>query len=80
MISGFLKTGTASSRQGNNGIMDIIGGLHFLKEILPGFGGDPNRITLLGHGTGATLANIIAISPISKGEFYKQNFFPRPLK
>lgn len=47
--------------------MDIVAALHWLRENLAAFGGDPDRITLMGHGTGASLANMIAVSPVAKG-------------
>lgn len=34
------------------------------------FGGDPTRVTLIGHDTGAALVNLIFISPISKGKLF----------
>lgn len=66
-VAGFLKTGTKGSAQGNYGLMDLVAGLHWLRENLPAFGGDPERITLMGHGTGAAIANFIAVSPVAKG-------------
>ncbi|KAE8737373.1 Carboxyl/Cholinesterase 56, neuroligin, partial [Frankliniella occidentalis] len=63
---GFLKTGAKSSAQGNFGLMDLVAALHWLRENLPAFGGDPQRVTLVGHGTGAALANIVAVSPVAK--------------
>jgi carboxylesterase type B len=48
--------------------MDLVAGLHWLRENIPAFGGDPERITLLGHGTGAALSNVIAVSPVAKGK------------
>ncbi|XP_030557383.1 uncharacterized protein LOC115760260 isoform X1 [Drosophila novamexicana] len=64
-IFGFLKTGGKESAQGNFGLMDLVAGLHWLKENLPAFGGNPQSITLLGYGTGAVLANILAVSPVA---------------
>uniref|UniRef100_A0A1A9WXD2 Carboxylesterase type B domain-containing protein n=1 Tax=Glossina brevipalpis TaxID=37001 RepID=A0A1A9WXD2_9MUSC len=64
-IFGFLKTGGKESAQGNFGLMDLVAGLHWLRENLPAFGGDPQSITLLGHGTGAALANILVVSPVA---------------
>ncbi|ENN81489.1 hypothetical protein YQE_02111, partial [Dendroctonus ponderosae] len=46
--------------------MDLVAGLHWLRENLPAFGGDPERVTLMGHGTGAALVNFIAVSPVAK--------------
>lgn len=68
-IFGFLKTGGKESAQGNFGLMDLVAGLHWLKENLPAFGGDPQRITLLGHSTGAALANILMVSPVASGMY-----------
>jgi carboxylesterase type B len=65
--TGFLKTGARGSAQGNFGLMDLVAGLHWLRENIPAFGGDAERITLMGHGTGAALSNIIAVSPVAKG-------------
>ncbi|XP_011500600.1 PREDICTED: neuroligin-1 [Ceratosolen solmsi marchali] len=65
-ILGFLKTSTKGSAQGNYGLMDLVAGVHWLRENLPAFGGDSNRLTLLGHGTGAALANFLAVSPMAK--------------
>lgn len=71
--AGFLKTGTRGSAQGNFGLMDLIAGLHWLRENLPAFGGDPESITVMGHGTGAALTNFIAVSPVAKGKLNFQN-------
>ncbi|KAK6619106.1 hypothetical protein RUM44_003488 [Polyplax serrata] len=46
--------------------MDLVAGLHWLRENIPAFNGDPNRITMMGHGTGAALSNFIAVSPVAK--------------
>lgn len=48
--------------------MDLVAGLHWLRENLPAFGGDPERVTLMGHSTGAALVNFIAVSPVAKGK------------
>lgn len=66
-LVGFLKTGAKGSAQGNFGLMDLVAGLHWLRENLPAFGGDPERVTIMGHGTGAALANFLAVSPVARG-------------
>ncbi|XP_076271225.1 neuroligin 2 [Rhynchophorus ferrugineus] len=65
-VLGFLKTGAKGSAQGNFGLMDLVAGLHWLRENLPAFGGDVERVTLMGHDTGAALVNFIAVSPVAK--------------
>ena len=67
LLAGFLKTGPKGSAQGNYGLMDLVAGLHWLHENLGAFGGDPDKLTLFGHGTGAALANFLAVSPMAKG-------------
>ncbi|XP_014610613.1 PREDICTED: neuroligin-1-like [Polistes canadensis] len=65
-VLGFLKTGSKGSAQGNYGLMDLVAGLHWLRENIEAFGGDSERLALLGHGTGAALANFLAVSPMAK--------------
>lgn len=55
--------------------MDLVAGLHWLRENLSAFGGNPQRLVLLGHGTGAALANFLAVSPMAKGKEYIAFFF-----
>lgn len=62
---GFLKTGPKGSAQGNFGLMDLVAGLHWLHENLAAFNGDHRRITVMGHTTGAALANILIVSPVA---------------
>ncbi|KAG4072555.1 hypothetical protein HA402_004644 [Bradysia odoriphaga] len=64
-VLGFLKTGAKGSAQGNFGLMDLVAGLHWLRENLPAFNGDPSKVVLMGHGTGASLANILMVSPVA---------------
>lgn len=45
--------------------MDLVAGLHWLRENLPAFNGDPTKITLMGHSTGAALVNILTVSPVA---------------
>jgi len=44
--------------------------LHWIKENIESFGGDPNEVTLMGQGHGAAMVNLLMISPISKGWTY----------
>lgn len=45
--------------------MDLVAGLHWLHENLSAFNGDAGRITVMGHTTGAALANILIVSPVA---------------
>uniref|UniRef100_A0A915N3F4 Carboxylesterase type B domain-containing protein n=1 Tax=Meloidogyne javanica TaxID=6303 RepID=A0A915N3F4_MELJA len=35
------------------------------------FGGDPNNVLLMGHGSGASAASLLALSPKAEGLFHK---------
>ena len=65
-FSGFLSLDD-SNAPGNYGLLDIVAALHWVKENVHAFGGDPNEVTLLGQGHGGTLVNILLVSPVTKG-------------
>ncbi|XP_066598680.1 neuroligin-1-like isoform X2 [Prorops nasuta] len=74
-ILGFLRTrpfpdrGTGSG--GNLALKDIAMGLRWVRENIAAFGGDPTRVTLVGHDTGAALVNLLLLAPFSKGLFHR---------
>ncbi|XP_058829143.1 neuroligin-1-like isoform X2 [Topomyia yanbarensis] len=72
-ILGFLKTraSTSPGSGGNLGLMDIILALQWVRDNIAAFGGDPKRITLAGHDTGAALANMVLISKAGKGLIHR---------
>lgn len=47
--------------------MDILAALHWTRDNIAAFGGDPSRVTIVGHDTGAALANLVLISKAGKG-------------
>ncbi|XP_049876599.1 esterase E4-like [Pectinophora gossypiella] len=53
----------------NNGIRDFILGLQWIQDNIEQFGGDPNRVTLMGYKGGAALMNILLYSEKAKGLF-----------
>jgi carboxylesterase type B len=66
-IAGFLSTGD-SNAPGNYALLDQVAALRWVQENIRAFGGNPNEVTVLGHGFGATLVNLLMISPVAKGE------------
>ncbi|XP_053996989.1 uncharacterized protein LOC128886306 isoform X1 [Hylaeus anthracinus] len=74
-ILGFLRPGIRDDTTSNFGLLDQIAALLWLKENIAEFGGDPNSITLLGHGTGAIFANLLLISPVAN----KKGLFKRAI-
>uniref|UniRef100_A0AC35G4Z9 Carboxylesterase type B domain-containing protein n=1 Tax=Panagrolaimus sp. PS1159 TaxID=55785 RepID=A0AC35G4Z9_9BILA len=53
---------------GNIGLWDQMYALHFLQQILPNFGANPQEMTVWGHSAGAASVHALSISPHS--EFY----------
>lgn len=66
---GFLSTGDAIL-PGNNGLWDQILALKWVKINAHVFGGDPDNILLMGHGSGAAAASLLALSPMADGEWW----------
>jgi carboxylesterase type B len=64
-VTGFLQTSPTS---GNFAINDIVASLNWIRENAGAFGADPNRVTLLGHRTGAVLANFLMLAPVATGK------------
>jgi neuroligin len=42
--------------------------LEWVRRNVAAFGGDPSRVTVLGHDTGAALVNLLLISSAAKGK------------
>lgn len=72
-FAGFLKTGNQKNLMGNFGLLDLIAALQWIKENIVAFGGDNYKITIVGHDTGASLANLLLLSPVTKGELKQTN-------
>ncbi|KAF3426138.1 hypothetical protein E2986_13775 [Frieseomelitta varia] len=71
-VPGFLRTRPYPDRTpgsgGNLALKDIAMGLRWVRENIAAFGGDPTKITLIGHDTGAALANLLLLAPYGKGD------------
>ncbi|XP_026731679.1 venom carboxylesterase-6-like [Trichoplusia ni] len=65
-VLGFLCLGTENA-PGNAGLKDIIAGLKWVQENIAQFGGNPNEITLFGHGSGAAAVDLVTLSPMAEG-------------
>ena len=67
LLSGFLNIDD-SKAPGNYALYDQVAALQWLKENIEPFGGDPNEVTLLGHGYGGAMVNLLMVSPVTKGK------------
>ena len=52
---------------GNQGILDQIAALRWVKENIEAFGGDPDNITIHGQSAGAMSVRILMTSPLCRG-------------
>ncbi|CAI4226729.1 unnamed protein product [Auanema sp. JU1783] len=59
----------AAQFQANNGMLDQVMALQWVRSEIPNFGGDPNRITLCGQGDGACAVSAHTMSPLSQNLF-----------
>lgn len=55
---------------GNNGIRDVILALKWTKDNIHNFGGNPNKVTLMGQQDGAALVELLLHSPKAKGLYH----------
>ncbi|CAH2247888.1 jg12247 [Pararge aegeria aegeria] len=67
---GFLSLDTAEA-PGNAGMKDQIAALRWVKRNIKNFGGDPNRVTIMGESSGAMSVTYLALSPMSQGLFQR---------
>lgn len=67
-LSAYLGEGYRSS--GNCGILDLIEALRWTRAHIAAFGGDPNRITIMGQSAGAKCVGGLLASPLADGLFH----------
>ncbi|CAG4983736.1 unnamed protein product [Colias eurytheme] len=69
-IFGFLCLGTPDA-PGNAGLKDIIAALQWIQQNIAAFGGDPDNVTVFGHGSGAAFVDLLTLSEMSKGLIHR---------
>lgn len=71
-VFGFLYMGDQRGdyrTSGNNGLLDCIRALRWIKDNISSFGGDPSAVTVMGESAGAKLVSTLLVSPQANGLF-----------
>lgn len=66
-----LSRASGRDASGNQGLLDAIAALQWVRRHATRFGGDPDRVTLFGESSGAGLVNALLTSPRSAGLFHR---------
>lgn len=64
-----LSKESAGKGSGNFGMLDMIAGLQWVKANIAKFGGDPAKVTIMGHSAGGNAVSRLAASPLARGLF-----------
>jgi para-nitrobenzyl esterase len=64
-----LTRESAHHASGNQGILDQIAALKWVRDNISRFGGDPGNVTIFGESAGSLDVSVLMTSPLSKGLF-----------
>ena len=66
-----FATGWDETHRGNYAIKDQIAALTWVQKNIRAFGGDPDRVTVMGNSAGAMSVQLLLYSPYAKGLFHR---------
>ena len=66
-----LSAESAAGVSGNQGYRDQIQALHWVRDNIARFGGDPDHVTLFGESAGAYSVSVLQASPLARGLFHR---------
>ena len=75
-VVGFLSTHDVHA-PGNYALLDQVAALRWVADNIRSFGGDPTNVTLMGHGVGGAMINLLMLSPTTAGGFIVCQIKPR---
>ncbi|KAG8243120.1 neurexin protein binding, partial [Homalodisca vitripennis] len=72
-LVGFLSADPTRKTLANFGLLDIIAALRWVQDNIQEFGGDPETVTLAGHGSGAACVHWLMTSPsVAPGTLFRR--------
>jgi para-nitrobenzyl esterase len=67
-----LREGSSDvERSGNFATLDLVRALEWVRDTIPAFGGDPERVTLFGESAGGTNTLTLLLAPQARGLFHR---------
>lgn len=66
-VLGYLSTGDEIA-PGNYALKDLVLALEWNRDNIRYFGGDPNRVTIMGGSSGAVAVHLLTFSDLTKGK------------
>ncbi|MCW5580180.1 MAG: carboxylesterase family protein [Luteimonas sp.] len=66
-----LTAGQPGEPLGNYGVMDMQAALHWVRDNIGAFGGDPGNVTIFGQSSGGVAVTALMGSPLSQGLFHR---------
>ena len=74
-IFGFLHLadigGERYAHSGNAGMLDLVAALHWVRDNIAGFGGDPHNVTIFGESGGGGKVSVLLGMPAARGLFHR---------
>lgn len=59
------------AQSGNAGLLDLVLALHWVRDNVAAFGGDPDNVTIMGESGGGSKVSHLMAMPAAKGLFHK---------